>query len=391
MRKILTLLSLTLALSFTPNLPIFANSVLKVINVNSTNDKQNELLGLDDQLWGSLQKPGDKQDLLKSIDNSLRYIDTSAAINVYKNYPVSGITRERVKRSLIRFRQLLLISKNPQELQRAVKREFQFYKSVGRDQQGTVLFTGYYQPIHTASKVKTADFRYPLYALPPNFSQWKTPHPTRRQLEGKDGLQGNKGRLKGLEIAWLRDRLEAYLVQIEGSAILKFTDGTTTGIGFAAGTDYPYVSLGRELIKAKELPEEGLTLPILIKYFQEKPEKLDQFIPLNNRFIFFRTKKDLDASGSISVALTADRSVATDKSIMPPGALALIYAPIPYANSQGKIEERLVSRYVLDQDTGSAIKGPGRVDYFMGTGQLSGDRAAVTTGTGQFFYLLLKQ
>ncbi|HEY9702691.1 MAG TPA: MltA domain-containing protein, partial [Allocoleopsis sp.] len=214
---------------------------------------------------------------------------------------------------------------------------------------------------------------------------------TRLQLEGKDGLQGNKGRLKGLEIGWLRDRLEAYLVQIEGSAILKFTDGTTTGIGFAAGTDYPYVSLGRELIKAKELPEEGLTLPILIKYFQEKPEKLDQFIPLNNRFIFFRTKKDLDATGSINVPLNPDRSVATDKSIMPPGALALIYAPIPYPNSEGKIEPRLVSRYVLDQDTGSAIKGPGRVDYFMGTGQLPGDRAAVTTGTGQFFYLLLKQ
>ncbi|HEY9706487.1 MAG TPA: murein transglycosylase, partial [Allocoleopsis sp.] len=66
MRKILTLLSLTLALSLTSSLPIFANNILKVINVNSTNDKQNGLLGLDDQLWGSLQKPGDKKALLKS-------------------------------------------------------------------------------------------------------------------------------------------------------------------------------------------------------------------------------------------------------------------------------------------------------------------------------------
>ncbi len=391
MRKILTLLSLTLALSCTSNLPIFANNVLKLVNVGATNDQQNDLLGWDEQLWGSLQQYGDKQALLQSIDNSLRYIDTPGAIRAYRNYSASGITRERVKRSLIRFRQLLLISKNPQELQTAVKREFQFYRSVGKDQQGTVLFTGYYQPIHEASKVKTAEFPYPLYRRPDDFSRWKKPHPTRAQLEGKDGLQGDKGRLRGLEIAWLRDRLEAYVVQIEGSAVLHFTDGSTMGINYGGATDYPYVSLGKELVKAGEAPKEGLTFPVLIKYFADKPNKLDNFIVRNNRFVFFQIKNDLDAKGSLSVPLTADRSVATDKSIMPPGALALIYAPIVYPNREGKMEEKLVSRYVLDQDAGSAIKGAGRVDYFMGTGQLSEARASVTMGNGQLFYLLLKQ
>jgi membrane-bound lytic murein transglycosylase A len=75
---------------------------------------------------------------------------------------------------------------------------------------------------------------------------------------------------------------------------------------------------------------------------------------------------------------------------MPPGALALIHAPIPFKKATGTMENRTISRYVLDQDTGGAIKGPGRVDYFLGTGSEAGDRAGVTVSNGQLYYLLLK-
>lgn len=75
---------------------------------------------------------------------------------------------------------------------------------------------------------------------------------------------------------------------------------------------------------------------------------------------------------------------------MPPGALALMHTQLPFANDLGEMEYRNVSRYVLDQDTGSAIKGPGRVDYFMGTGKVAGDRAGVTGSRGQLYYLVLK-
>jgi membrane-bound lytic murein transglycosylase A len=94
--------------------------------------------------------------------------------------------------------------------------------------------------------------------------------------------------------------------------------------------------------------------------------------------------------GSLNVAVTPDRSIATDKALMPPGALALVHTQLPFSNNQ-QIQQRLVSRYVLDQDTGSAIKGPGRVDYFMGIGKNAGDRAGVTGSTGQLYYLLLKK
>jgi membrane-bound lytic murein transglycosylase A len=75
---------------------------------------------------------------------------------------------------------------------------------------------------------------------------------------------------------------------------------------------------------------------------------------------------------------------------MPPGALALVHTELPYSGNGRSIEQKLVSRFVLDQDTGSAITGPGRVDYFMGTGKVAGDRAGVTGGPGQLYYLLLK-
>jgi len=161
-------------------------------------------------------------------------------------------------------------------------------------------------------------------------------------------------------------------------------------VGYAGGTDYPYTSIGRELAKDGRLPLDGLTLPVLIKYFQQNPLELNKYIPRNQRFVFLQDTKGGPATGVINVPVTPDRSIATDKSLMPPGALALVYTRLPYPNAAGKIEQRLVSRYVLDQDTGSAIKGPGRVDYFMGTGKVAGDRAGVTGSVGRLYYLVIK-
>ena len=347
-------------------------------------------LGFDDQLWGRPGQPGDRQALLKSIDYSLRYLASPSAAQAYRRYPVPGITRDRVRRSLVRFRQLVVTSRSPAELQAAVNREFVFYKSIGKDNQGTVLFTGYFEPIYAASRTKSSEYRYPLYRLPADFDRWKNPHPTRAELEGEDGL-GTKSRLRGRELVWLRDRFEAFLVQVQGSARLQMPDGSLMTLGVAGKTSYPYVSIGRELVKDGKLPLEGLTLPVLIDYFQASPAELDQYLPRNQRFIFFRETHGSPAMGSIGVPVTAERSIATDKSLMPPGALALINAPIPYPNASGQLETQMVSRYVLDQDTGGAIQGAGRVDIFLGTGPRAGDRAGLIGGTGELYYPLLKE
>jgi membrane-bound lytic murein transglycosylase A len=364
---------------------------LKPIAIRSDCRLQQSCLGWDDQIWGQRGKIGDRVALLASIDNSLRYLGKGEAIAAYQNYPIKEITLDRVRRSLLRFRQLVVSYKSPAQLQAAVSREFVFYQSVGNDGKGTVKFTAYYEPVYTASRVRTAIYKYPVYRLPPDFSQWPKPHPKRINLEGKDGLLGNKSQLHGLELLWFRDRLDAYMVHIQGSAQIKLTNGQKTSIGYAGGTDYPWTSIGKELAKDGKLPLEGLTMPRLISYFRQKPQELSNYLPRWERFIFFQDTGGTAATGSIHVPVTADRSIATDKSLMPPGALALIYNSFPYPAGGGKLQKRTVSRFVLDQDTGSAIKGPGRVDYFMGSGKLAGDRAGITGGNGSLYYLLLKE
>ncbi len=386
MYKSTTVLVLSSAIAFTP--PVIAASPLKP----APSSQLPSDLGTDQQLWSLPSgQPGDYKTLLRAIDRSLGYLKTNSAVQAYRNYPVPGITRSRVIRSLRRFRQLVRTAKTPLDLAAKVKQEFIFYEAIGKDGRGTVDFTSYFEPTYRASRVPTAEYRYPLYKVPYKLSDWPQPHPTRVQLEGVDGLQGAKGRLQGLELVWLRDRLEAYLVQVQGSARLQLTDGSTMSVGFAGKTNYPYTSLGKELVKDGKFTLEELSLPVLIQYLQENPQDLNRYLPRNNRFIFFRETYGAPATGSLGVPVAAERSIATDKSLMPPGALALIQLKLPYVTQNKTMEFLKVSRYVLDQDTGSAIKGPGRVDIFMGTGETAKERAGLVNSPGKLYYLLLKQ
>ncbi len=340
-------------------------------------------LGMDDRLFAA---GGDRSALLSALNQSLRYIQTPQAQKQYRSYPVPGFTRLRVEQSLHRFRQLVINAKSAAELQAAVQKEFQFYESLGKDGQGRVEFTGYYVPVQRGSRTKTATDRYPLYKTPPNFRDWPSVHPTREQLEGSDGLQGDRSQLKGQELVYLNDRLSAFLIHVQGSSQIQLSDGTTMSVGFAGATNHSYSSLGKELIKDGKFAASALTLPKVLAYFQANPADLDIYIPRNRRFVFFENTKGSPPLGSLGYPVTADRSIATDKRQLPPGALALIQTQLP--NQQ--LQSESISRFVLDQDTGSAIVGPGRVDVFLGTGDVAGQRAGLVNAPGQLYYLLLK-
>jgi membrane-bound lytic murein transglycosylase A len=323
----------------------------------------------------------DRSKLLAAIDHSLTYITSPAAA---KRYPVAGISRDRVERSLIRFRQLVKTAPDAKSLKASVIREFDFYKSVGLDRQGTVHFTGYYEAVYEASRTRTEKFKYPLYALPNNFYAWSKPHPTRKQLE-----TGN--RLKGLEIAWLSDRFQAFLVHVQGSARLILADKSIMTVGFAAKTDRPYSSVGRHLVNDGKMKLEDVTLQSLMAYFDRYPNQLEGYLHRNESFVFFRETHGAAATGSIGVPVTAERSIATDKSIMPPGAIALIHTSLPMPKGKsGKLEFQPIGRFVLDQDTGGAIRGAGRVDVFMGTGNVAKNRAGLMNNDGALYYLVIK-
>ncbi|MEM9804756.1 MAG: MltA domain-containing protein [Cyanobacteria bacterium P01_D01_bin.56] len=333
----------------------------------------------------------DRAALLRSIDHSLDYLQTDAATMAYASYPVAGVTRNRVERSLIRFRQLVTTSHSAQQLQTAVSQEFEFYRSVGSDGAGHVHFTGYFEPTYQASAIPTEEYRYPLYSRPGDLDTWPLPHPTRAELEGTDGLQADQGPLTGLELVWLRDRMEAFLVQVQGSARLQLTDGSVMSVGYAGRTEYPYTSIGRALIDDDIIAEADLSLPVLLDYFEQHPEALDSYLPRNDRFVFFKATGDSPPIGNLNVPVTAGRSIATDKTLMPPGALALISLELPTLTAADTWQSIAVNRYVLDQDTGGAIQGPGRVDIFVGTGEQAGQQAGLINTSGQLYYLLLRQ
>jgi membrane-bound lytic murein transglycosylase A len=344
----------------------------------------------DDLLWQG-EGSAAQLHLLTAIAHSLSYLNTPAAREAYANYPIEGLTHDRVRRSLQRFRTLVLTSASSAELQAAVQREFELYQSIGNDGAGTVHFTGYFEPTYAASRVPTAEYRYPLYRRPADLEEWALPHPTRTELEGKDGLQSASGPLKGLELVWMRDRLEAFLVQVQGSARLRLADGSFLSVGYAGRTEYDYVSLGRELINDGQVPAEGMTLERLLAFFTANPAALDDYIPRNDRFVFFRETAGGPPTGTFSVPVTAGRSIATDKAIMPPGALALITLDWPSPSADGDWQATPITRYVLNQDTGGAIQGPGRVDIYVGSGDAAGAQAGQVNTDGQLFFLLLKE
>jgi membrane-bound lytic murein transglycosylase A len=342
------------------------------------------------QVLQNVSLPENREPLLQAIGYSLDYLATPKAGEDYRDYPIAGITRDRVWQSLQRLRQLIRNSPNDAAFRQALGEDFQLYESIGRDGEGTVGFTGYFEPYYRASAMPTAEYRYPLYRRPEDLDDWPLPHPTREELEGIDGLQSSEGPLAGLELVWLASRLEAFLVQVQGSAKLQLTDGRVMSVGYSGRTDYPYTSIGQALVANGKIAAEELSLPNLMAFFEANPEALDDYIPKNQRFIFFRETSGGSPRGNLSVPVTAGVSIATDKELMPPGAMALIQVPLPQRQITGEWSSQPTSRLVLDQDTGGAIIGPGRVDLFVGSGAEAGELAGRINTTGRLYYLLLR-
>jgi membrane-bound lytic murein transglycosylase A len=342
------------------------------------------------QVLQQLTLPDDREPLLQAIGYSLDYLATPKAGDDYEEYSVAGVTRNRVWQSLQRLRQLIQTSPSDEAFRRALADEFLLYQSIGNDGKGTVAFTGYFEPYYQASATPTEEFRYPLYQRPQDLDDWPLPHPTREALEGRTGLESNQGPLAGLELVWLASRLEAFLVQVQGSAKLQLTNGQVMSVGYAGRTDYPYTSIGQALVADGKIPAEDLSLPNLIAYFDANPDALDDYITKNQRFIFFRETAGGAPTGSLSVPVTAGMSIATDKALMPPGAMALIQVSLPQPTATGEWINQPTTRLVLDQDTGGAIIGPGRVDLFVGSGPEAGELAGRINTTGGLYYLLLR-
>lgn len=327
-----------------------------------------------------------REGLLISIQQTRQYLKTEAARVKLETFGDGGINPEVLERSLTEFADLLRSSTSHKQLVQRIRSSFDLYRSVGSDGQGSVFFTGYFRPAYHASRVRTKAYRYPLFRRPSGFESWPKPHPTRVSLEGFDGL-GNQGALlHGSELVWLRTRFEAFMIQVQGSAVLEFPDGSKRAIGFAGATDYPFKGIPVEYLRQQKVAWSKLP-----QFFQKRPGELDRLLSQNNRFIFFKEQESDSPIGSLGLPVVEERSIAIDQGRLPPGAVSIIRTSLPRVDKNGKIQVVRSSRFVLNLDSGSAIRGPGRVDVFMGTGDRARERANHVHGDGELYYLFSKK
>ncbi|MEP6791965.1 MAG: MltA domain-containing protein, partial [Ramlibacter sp.] len=230
------------------------------------------------------------------------------------------------------------------------------------------LLTGYYEPLLQATRQPTAATQVPLYAPPAGLAQ-RRPWYTRQEI---DTLPEARAALRGREIAWLADPLDALVLQIQGSGRLRITerDGSqrTVRLAFAGSNDQPYRSVGGWLLQQGALRDASW--PGIKAWAQQNPQRVNEMLWSNPRTVFFREEALADADagprGAQGVPLTPGRSIAVDKNSIPYGTPVWLASSGPAANLQ---------RLVLAQDTGSAITGAVRADYFTGWGNDAGDLA----------------
>ncbi len=321
-----------------------------------------------------------KDTLLLSLENSIEYFKRT------KSYPSAfnplGFSREGQVETLNFFREGYLRCNNTQELNEFLYENFRIFQAVGRRYEGEVHFTGYGTPIYDGSLTRTETFRWPLYKKPTDF---KKPYFTRSEIEEQNLLMGD-------EIVYLRSKLDAYLIHVQGSGQLRLPSGEMVYVGYAADSGHGYTSIGKRLVSDGKIPEDELTLSTLLIYFEQHPGELDYYLKENDRYIFFKRSDHAIPHGSIGVPVTPMRSIATDKSVLPPGGLA--FAVIEAKRKKEKIwflkkgPEVEKSFFVLDQDTGSAIKTPARADVYFGIGDGAMHKAGNLNTYGKLYYLL---
>ena len=195
--------------------------------------------------------------------------------------------------------------------------------------------------------------------------------------------------LKGNELVWLKDPFESYIAHVQGSAKLKMPDGRLITVSYSASNGREYKSIANTLIEQGKIQPEKLSLSTLINYFDRHPEQVGRYTRMNPRFVFFH-KSQGPPRGSLNEPVTQLRTIATDKSIYPRACLAFICTTLPDTVGN-KIYNDRYKGFVLDQDTGGAIRAPGRCDLYMGIGDKAGKLAGYTYQEGQLYYLFLKQ
>jgi len=275
---------------------------------------------------------------------------------------------------------------------------YQVFNSNGSD---TGIITGYYEPLLRGSKKPTEKYRFPIYSPPDDLLVIDLGNvlPEFKNLQLRGRLEGRKvvpfysraeidkgiATLKERELLWVEDRVELFFLHIQGSGRIQLDNGEIIKVGYADQNGHPYVSIGSLLVQRGELPLEKASMQGIKQWGLQNPEKLTELLHQNSRYVFFRLLPDTLSGpvGSLGVPLTAGRSLAIDPRVVPQGAPVFLSTTWP--NS-----DKPLNRLMVAQDTGSAIKGGVRADFFWGFGKEAENQAGKMKQHGRMWVLLPK-
>jgi membrane-bound lytic murein transglycosylase A len=293
----------------------------------------------------------------------------------------------------------VMANPSSEAIQTYLKQYFNVYRATNTDGTDIGLITGYYEPLLKGSRVKSERYRYPLYAQPDDlisvelgsvYPELANKRVRGRLIDNKLVPYYNRGEidlaqspLQGKELLWIDDIIDLFFLQIQGSGLIQLDNGERLHVGYADQNGQAYQSIGRLLIDRGELSADKASMQGIKAWARLNPDKLRDLLNSNPSYVFFR---ELPAGlpgpiGALGVPILAERSVAIDPFYIPLGAPVLLSTTYP--NSSKPLQ-----RLMLAQDTGGAIKGGVRADFFWGAGLEAGRQAGAMKQRGKIWVLL---
>ncbi len=272
---------------------------------------------------------------------------------------------------------------------------YQVFNPDGSDQG---LITGYYEPLLKGSRHMSERFPYPLYGAPEDLLEVDLGdvYPQFKGMRLRGRLQGKKvvpyynraeidadvSMLKGRELFWVENEVELFFLQIQGSGRIELEDGRRVKIGYAEQNGHPYISIGKKLIDMGELKPEEASMQGIKNWAEHNPERLAALLGQNPSYVFFRELPDTLSAplGALGVPLTNEYSIAVDPRTVPLGVPVFLSTTLPNSGEP-------LNRLMYAQDTGGAIKGAVRADFFWGFGELAGIQAGRMKQSGRMWVL----
>lgn len=357
----------------------------------------------------ALNDTGNMEALLLAINQNQRYLDQQDSQNAVA-YGKEWVTFGALKESLRDFKSKLQQYGLTQEFFTYLKDNYRFFRSAADD----VLFTGYYEADLRGSLIPGPGYRFPLYRTPDDlyrvelaqfyFAQGNpdlpplirgrlitdakntiVPYYTRHEIDDLHLLAG-----KGLELVWIDNLIDVFFLQIQGSGIVQLDTGGIMRIGFDDTNGHPYRAIGKLLLQQQAISLENMSMQSIRQYLDAHPEKVSEILNYNPSYVFFRVLQE-GPIGSIGVPLTPYRSLAMDKVLFPRGGLCFVDTALPVFDDKQQLKGWQPFRgFLLNQDTGGAIRGPGRADLFTGYGPESRLTAGHMKKNGMFYFLIKK-